>query len=226
MKTGCVLALFVLMAFSSYAQKRYVHLHGGPKVGLNVVIPDYNLQFTDELTEALRSGYAGVFVELGLGKNLAVQSEGLVEQFGFQWKYGEYHPHIIEKVSYFNIPVILKCKFGGFSVYGGYQWGILNFAERKMKDPKYDSPYGIDSEMSMYEFSWHSANDMYAKSTKSVLVGIEYNSPFGFGCSLRYVRGLTDITVAGFDSIYSEGDYLYNTYISTGLHWSFGAKRR
>lgn len=219
MKTCYIIILSFLFASTSVAQNKFFSIHGGPKAGLNILLPEYNLWFTDKVEYHPSSGYAGAFVEFGLGKHLAVQAEGLAEQFTFTWYYNPYT--IKERASYISIPVIVKFKLRGFSFYGGYQWGIFNFAERKMNgnDPGRGAAWPYDDH-------WHSANSMYANNIKSVLLGIEYTTSFGLGFTMRYVKGLTDMTMSGLTSVFIEDDHIYNTYVSAGIQWSFGPKRK
>jgi hypothetical protein len=217
MKTYCIIIFLSLACHFLFAQNKFISVHAGPKVCAIVVMPQYDLWFTDKFGKGLSWG-AGAFVELGLGERFALQVEGLSEQFNFVWKYDEFK--IFEKFSYISVPVIAKFKLQGFGLYAGYQWAHLNFAERKMEQYGPSDPYGLDK---IYEYDWHSANRMYAKTSNAVLFGVEYTSRLGLGFSVRYVKGLTDLTVPDIrNSIFVTNDEIYNSYVSVGVYWSFG----
>lgn len=223
MKIYCTIIFLSLASHLLSAQDKFISIHGGPKVGGNGVFPDHKLWFTDklEMSGGALSWQFGAFVEVGLGQRFAIQLEGLNDQFAFQWKYGEFT--IIEKVCYIDVPILAKFRLRRFALYGGYQWGHLNFAERKMEQYGPDDPYGLDK---IYEYDWHSANRMYTKTANSVLFGVEYTTRPGLGFSVRYVKGLTDLTVPDIrNSIYLTDDEIYNSYFSLAAYWSFGRKR-
>ncbi|MBX2896891.1 MAG: PorT family protein [Cyclobacteriaceae bacterium] len=213
-----ILSLFLcLLGFSLHAQSTKVSLRGGPKIGLDLSIPN-KAWFTDEIYSS--GGNAGGFVEIGLGRYFAVQTEALVEQHSYSWQYGNIYS-IREKFSYFNFPVLIKYKIKRFRIYGGYQWSVFNFAERKMNEFD-DGSSGINQAALSYRYNWYNANQMYRNRSAAILFGLDYSSPKGFGLTYRFTKGLSDITLPGIGSIYLEEDHIYNSYFTIGTQYTFG----
>jgi hypothetical protein len=166
--------------------------------------------------------HAGVFLEIPLVKNLALQPEILFYEGGYYWytpeKFdasganGDYD--VNEQLGYVSVPVLLKYKIKSFGVYVGVQPDFLIFTMRDIE--------GRGTSANEDDFRKDYKNGVYL----SGVGGIEYTFRFGLGVSARYQLGLTDIAQSTELGIYQRGNKINTNAFLYGIHWRFGKPRK
>lgn len=172
-----ILAAVVLVSATSYAQTFQLGIKGGVNVS-NFTGGD----FKDFDEKALIGFHAGAFVSFFLGENFALQPEVLFSSQGAKLEKAGVEQNM--KLSYVNVPVMLKYRFnGGFYLEAGPQIGF------KVSENTDDMPI----------------ND-FAKSTDlSIAGGLGFHSNIGLGIGARYTAGISK--VGDFDSENIDPDF-------------------
>ena len=159
-----VIALFFASS-SAFAQKFEI----GAKGGIN--ISNFTgTSWQDASSKSLVGFHVGGFISFFLGDNFAIQPEVLFSTQGAKVTDSAFSSNV--KVSYINIPVMLKYRFnGGFYVEAGPQIGF--------KSSESNNGETISN---------------FAKSTDlSLAAGIGYHSKIGLGIGARYTAGLSKV---------------------------------
>lgn len=156
-----ILTVALFASITTYAQKFEI----GAKAGLNVS----NFTGSNIETESLVGYHFGGFISFFLGNKFAITPELLYSSQGAKFESGS--QTINQKVSYINIPVLLKYRtIGGFYLEAGPQIGFKTGG----------SSATLDS---------------LTKSTDvSIAAGIGFHSKIGLGIGARYTAGLSTVS--------------------------------
>lgn len=160
-----IVAAFLLVSATGFAQTFQLGIKGGVNIS-NFTGGD----FKDLDNKALVGFHAGGFVSFFFGDHLALQPEVLFSSQGAKLESAGEEQNL--KVSYVNIPVLLKYRFtGGFYLEAGPQIGF------KVSEKTDDMPI-----------------DDFAKSTDiSIAGGLGWHSDMGLGIGARYTAGISKV---------------------------------
>ncbi len=160
-----LLFIFLLAGTTTFAQ----HFELGLKAGANISNFTGNSNIDQVKANTLVGFHAGGFVSLFVGDHFAIQPEVLFSTQGAKIDDGGTKSDY--KLSYINVPVMLKYRFtGGFYLEAGPQVGF------KVNEK-------VDG-----------TSEDFAKSTDlSIAGGIGYHSPIGLGIGARYTAGLSKL---------------------------------
>lgn len=160
-----IVAACLLMSVTSFAQTFQLGIKGGVNISN---FTGGNFENLDK--KSLVGFHAGGFVSFFFGDNLALQPEVLFSSQGAKLENAGDKQNL--KVSYINVPVLLKYRFnGGFYLEAGPQIGF------KVSEDIDDMPV-----------------EDFAKSTDlSVAGGLGFHSSSGLGIGARYTAGLSKV---------------------------------
>ena len=177
--------LLLLFANKSFSQKFEL----GLKVG-----PNFATQKLSTITsvESITGYHLGGFVYFKLSILFGIQVEGQYSKLGSEFQINQ----LINKnnLGYINIPVLIRNDFGPLNLHFGPQFGIMTNALDELKN-------SIKSQFLDRDFS--------------LIVGLGLRLPANFGLTVRYIKGLkniTDINVSNTDT--------KNTVIQVSLKYS------
>jgi hypothetical protein len=158
-------AALLLVGYTGMAQTFQLGVKGGVNVS-NFTGGD----FGDIDKKALVGFHAGAFINFQFGDHLGLQPEVLFSSQGAKLESAGESENI--KLSYINIPVLLKYRFtGGFYLEAGPQIGFK--VSEKIGDEDVED---------------------FAKSTDlSVAGGLGWHSSSGFGLGARYTAGISKV---------------------------------
>ena len=155
----------LLISTVSFAQRFQLGVKGG------VNISNFTGDFEDVDKKALIGFHAGAFINFKFGNNLSLQPEVLFSTQGA--KFEDAGEEVDVKVSYVNIPVMLKYKFdGGFYLEAGPQFGFKT---------------GED-------FGDNTVDDVAESTDIAIAGGLGYHSSMGLGIGARYIAGLSKVS--------------------------------
>ena len=171
-KIICFYSLSVLLIFSSYSQKFELGLKAGPNFATQKISTITNPQ-------SITGYHLGGFMYLKLPIIFGIQVEGQYSKLGSEFQINQ----LINKnnLGYINIPVLIRNDFGPLNLHFGPQFGIMTNALDELKN-------SIKSQFLDRDFS--------------LIVGLGLRLPAKFGLTVRYVKGLkniTDINVSNID---------------------------
>lgn len=160
-----IVAACLLMSATSFAQTFQLGIKGGVNISN---FTGGNFENLDK--KSLVGFHAGGFVSFFFGDNLALQPEVLFSSQGAKLENAGDKQNL--KVSYINVPVLLKYRFnGGFYLEAGPQIGF------KVNESTDDMPV-----------------EDFARSTDlSVAGGLGFHSSSGLGIGARYTAGLSKV---------------------------------
>lgn len=160
-----IVAACLLMSATSFAQTFQLGIKGGVNISN---FTGGNFENLDK--KSLVGFHAGGFLSFFFGDNLALQPEVLFSSQGAKLEDAGDKQNL--KVSYINVPVLLKYRFnGGFYLEAGPQIGF------KVSEDIDDMPV-----------------EDFAKSTDlSVAGGLGFHSSSGLGIGARYTAGLSKV---------------------------------
>ena len=165
-KAITIFFLFFLLSNISYSQKLELGLKGGT---------NFATQKLNGISgaESITGYHIGGFLYFKLPILFGIQVEGQYSTQGSEFQINQ----VINKnnLRYINIPILIRNDFGPFNFHFGPQFGILTDAF-SLKGVK------------------NSIKDQFLGRDFSVVVGIAVRLPANFGLSLRYVRGLRNIS--------------------------------
>lgn len=169
------------------------------KIGLKAGATGSNINISgieDEGSPDMKIGfYAGILSDIGISESFSVAPELFYSQMGA--KESEDGDKSKLDLGYINLPVLLKYKTLGLSVFLGPQISYLISAKSKFNSETED------------------VKDGYDKTDISGVIGAGYTLMNGFGFDARYQVGLTDIIKES-----GEGK-LKNNAIMVGIHYYF-----
>ena len=165
-KAITIFFLFFLLSNISYSQKLELGLKGGT---------NFATQKLNGISgvESITGYHIGGFLYFKLPILFGIQVEGQYSTQGSEFQINQ----VINKnnLRYINIPILIRNDFGPFNFHFGPQFGILTDAF-SLKGVK------------------NSIKDQFLGRDFSIVVGIAVRLPANFGLSLRYVRGLRNIS--------------------------------
>ena len=165
-KVITIFFLFFLLSNISYSQKLELGLKGGT---------NFATQKLNGISgaESITGYHIGGFLYFKLPILFGIQVEGQYSTQGSEFQINQ----VINKnnLRYINIPILIRNDFGPFNFHFGPQFGILTDAF-SLKGVK------------------NSIKDQFLGRDFSVVVGIAVRLPANLGLSIRYVRGLTNIS--------------------------------
>ena len=163
-KSIVILSLLVSFSPLLFAQGFQI----GAKAGVNISNFTGG-NFEDVSKSALVGFHIGGLINFMFGSSVSLQPEVLFSTQGAKLEKAGVEEDF--KVSYVNIPIMLKYKFnGGFYLEAGPQFGFLNKAE----------------------LNGNSIEDNIKKSDVSLGLGVGWDLPIGLKLDARYNMGLTD----------------------------------
>ena len=165
-KAITIFFLFFLLSNISYSQKLELGLKGGT---------NFATQKLNGISgvESITGYHIGGFLYFKLPILFGIQVEGQYSTQGSEFQINQ----VINKnnLRYINIPILIRNDFGPFNFHFGPQFGILTDAF-SLKGVK------------------NSIKDQFLGRDFSFVVGIAVRLPANLGLSIRYVRGLTNIS--------------------------------
>ena len=163
-KIICFYSLSVLLFFSSYSQKFEFGLKAGPNFASQKISTITNPQ-------SITGYHLGGFMYLKLPIIFGIQVEGQYSKLGSEFQINQ----LINKnnLGYINIPVLIRNDFGPLNLHFGPQFGIMTNALDELKN-------SIKSQFLDRDFS--------------LIVGLGLRLPANFGLTVRYVKGLKNIS--------------------------------
>ena len=165
-KAITIFFLFFLLSNISYSQKLELGLKGGT---------NFATQKLNGISgvESITGYHIGGFLYFKLPILFGIQVEGQYSTQGSEFQINQ----VINKnnLRYINIPILIRNDFGPFNFHFGPQFGILTDAF-SLKGVK------------------NSIKDQFLGRDFSIVVGIAVRLPVNLGLSLRYVRGLRNIS--------------------------------
>tara|TARA_B100002052_G_scaffold210792_1_gene192815 strand:- start:811 stop:1413 length:603 start_codon:yes stop_codon:yes gene_type:complete len=165
-KAITIFFLFFLLSNISYSQKLELGLKGGT---------NFATQKLNGISgvESITGYHIGGFLYFKLPILFGIQVEGQYSTQGSEFQINQ----LINKnnLRYINIPILIRNDFGPFNFHFGPQFGILTdaFSLKGLKN---------------------SIKDQFLGRDFSIVVGIAVRLPANLGLSLRYVRGLRNIS--------------------------------
>ena len=165
-KAITIFFLFFLLSNISYSQKLELGLKGGT---------NFATQKLNGISgvESITGYHIGGFLYFKLPILFGIQVEGQYSTQGSEFQINQ----VINKnnLRYINIPILIRNDFGPFNFHFGPQFGILTDAF-SLKGVK------------------NSIKDQFLGRDFSIVVGIAVRLPANLGLSLRYVKGLRNIS--------------------------------
>ena len=168
-KSISVFFLFFLITNISFSQK--IKLELGIKAG-----PNFSTQKLSTITgvESVTGYHVGGFLYFKLPILFGIQVEGQYSTQGSEFQVNQ----IINKnnLSYLNIPILIRNDFGPFNFHFGPQFGLLTDAKLSVDGIKND----FKNQLLDRDFSF--------------VAGLGVRLPANLGLTLRYVKGLKNIS--------------------------------
>tara|TARA_B100001123_G_C15089819_1_gene939163 strand:+ start:433 stop:1041 length:609 start_codon:yes stop_codon:yes gene_type:complete len=166
-KSISIFFLFFLISNISFSQKLELGIKAGPNFATQKLI---NITGIESVT-----GYhLGGFLYFKLPILFGIQVEGQYSTQGSEFQVNQ----IINKnnLSYINVPILIRNDFGPFNFHFGPQFGILTDAKLTANGVK------------------NSIKNQFLNRDFSFVAGIAVRLPLNLGISLRYVKGLKNIS--------------------------------
>jgi len=162
-----VLFLIILGSSSAFSQK----LNVGLKVGSNFATQKLS---SIQGVESIAGYHIGGFVYFKLPFLFGIQVEGQYSTQGSEFQVNQ----IINKnnLSYLNIPILIRNDFGPFNFHFGPQFGLLTDAKLSVNGVKNN----FKNQLLDRDFSF--------------VAGLGVRLPENLGLTLRYVKGLSNIS--------------------------------
>ena len=195
-KSISIFFLLFLILNSSFSQKLELGLKGGT---------NFATQKLSNITgvESVKGYHIGGYLYFKLPILFGIQVEGQYSTQGSEFQVGQ----IINKnnLRYINVPILIRNDFGPFNFHFGPQFGILTDA------------INLNSVKS-------SIKDQFLGRDFSIVVGLAVRLPANLGISLRYVKGLKNITDPNISNVDTK-----NTMFQLSLKYSliqWGIKKK
>mgnify|MGYP001320672183 FL=1 len=195
-KSISIFFLLFLILNSSFSQKLELGLKGGT---------NFATQKLSNITgvESVTGYHIGGFLYFKLPILFGIQVEGQYSTQGSEFQVGQ----IINKnnLRYINVPILIRNDFGPFNFHFGPQFGILTDA------------INLNSVKS-------SIKDQFLGRDFSIVAGLAVRLPANLGISLRYVKGLKNITDPNISNVDTK-----NTMFQLSLKYSliqWGIKKK
>ena len=195
-KSISIFFLLFLILNSSFSQKLELGLKGGT---------NFATQKLSNITgvESVTGYHIGGYLYFKLPILFGIQVEGQYSTQGSEFQVGQ----IINKnnLRYINVPILIRNDFGPFNFHFGPQFGILTDA------------INLNSVKS-------SIKDQFLGRDFSIVAGLGVRLPANLGISLRYIKGLKNISDPNISNIDTK-----NTMFQLSLKYSltkWGSKKK
>ena len=195
-KSISIFFLLFLILNSSFSQKLELGLKGGT---------NFATQKLSNITgvESVTGYHIGGYLYFKLPILFGIQVEGQYSTQGSEFQVGQ----IINKnnLRYINVPILIRNDFGPFNFHFGPQFGILTDA------------INLNAVKS-------SIKDQFLGRDFSIVAGLAVRLPANLGISLRYVKGLKNITDPNISNVDTK-----NTMFQLSLKYSliqWGIKKK
>jgi len=187
------LLVIICVFFATYSQAKNVRF--GLKSGLNFVTTvGEDAGHPDNKTGL----YLGGFMNAHITKGFFFHPE---LSYSIQGRYMDDKDNKI-KISYINLPLLLKMTLGGSNkahLYAGPQMGFLLNAEQETKQAKVTEIKDISDSMNAIDFSLN--------------LGFSFEVNYNLAIDIRYNRSLT--------KLFKDGNKVYNELIQLGASYTF-----
>ena len=195
-KSISIFFLLFLILNSSFSQKLELGIKGGT---------NFETQKLSNITgvESVTGYHIGGFLYFKLPILFGIQVEGQYSTQGSEFQVGQ----IINKnnLRYINVPILIRNDFGPFNFHFGPQFGILTDA------------INLNSVKS-------SIKDQFLGRDFSIVAGLGVRLPANLGISLRYIKGLKNISDPNISNVNTK-----NTMFQLSLKYSliqWGIKKK
>ena len=167
--TKNILLLFFTFFFSLNVYSQKFEL--GFKGGVNSATQKLS---TIQGVESITGYHLGAFTYIKLPLIFGIQAEAQYSTQGGKFELSQ----VVNKnnLSYLNIPVLIRSDFGPFNFHFGPQFGLLTGANLSLNGIK------------------NNIKDQFSDRDFSIVVGIGLRLPARLGVSLRYVKGLKNVS--------------------------------
>ena len=189
--------LVLLISNISFSQKLELGLKGGT---------NFATQKLSSITgvESVTGYHLGGFLYFKLPILFGIQIEGQYSTQGSEFQVGQ----VINKnnLRYINVPILIRNDFGPFNFHFGPQFGILTDA------------------INLNSFK-SSIKDQFLGRDFSILAGIAVRLPANFGISLRYVKGLKNISDPNISNVDTKNSMFQLSLKYSLIQWGIKKKK-
>ena len=197
-KSISIFFLLFLILNSSFSQKLELGLKGGT---------NFATQKLSNITgvESVTGYHIGGFLYFKLPILFGLQVEGQYSTQGSEFQVGQ----IINKnnLRYINVPILIRNDFGPFNFHFGPQFGILTDA------------INLNSVKS-------SIKDQFLGRDFSIVAGLGVRLPANLGISLRYIKGLKNISDPNISNIDTKNTMFQLSLKYSLIKWGIKKKKK
>ena len=197
-KSISIFFLLFLILNSSFSQKLELGLKGGT---------NFATQKLSNITgvESVTGYHIGGFLYFKLPILFGIQVEGQYSTQGSEFQVGQ----IINKnnLRYINVPILIRNDFGPFNFHFGPQFGILTDA------------INLNSVKS-------SIKDQFLGRDFSIVAGLGIRLPANLGLSLRYIKGLKNISDPNISNIDTKNTMFQLSLKYSLIKWGIKKKKK
>lgn len=197
-KSISIFFLLFLILNSSFSQKLELGLKGGT---------NFATQKLSNITgvESVTGYHIGGYLYFKLPILFGIQVEGQYSTQGSEFQVGQ----IINKnnLRYINVPILIRNDFGPFNFHFGPQFGILTDA------------INLNSVKS-------SIKDQFLGRDFSIVAGLGVRLPANLGISLRYIKGLKNISDPNISNIDTKNTMFQLSLKYSLIKWGIKKKKK
>ena len=197
-KSISIFFLLFLILNSSFSQKLELGIKGGT---------NFATQKLSNITgvESVTGYHIGGFLYFKLPILFGIQVEGQYSTQGSEFQVGQ----IINKnnLRYINVPILIRNDFGPFNFHFGPQFGILTDA------------INLNSVKS-------SIKDQFLGRDFSIVAGLGVRLPANLGLSLRYIKGLKNISDPNISNIDTKNTMFQLSLKYSLIKWGIKKKKK
>ena len=197
-KSISIFFLLFLILNSSFSQKLELGLKGGT---------NFATQKLSNITgvESVTGYHIGGYLYFKLPILFGIQVEGQYSTQGSEFQVGQ----IINKnnLRYINVPILIRNDFGPFNFHFGPQFGILTDA------------INLNSVKS-------SIKDQFLGRDFSIVAGLGVRLPANLGLSLRYIKGLKNISDPNISNIDTKNTMFQLSLKYSLIQWGIKKKKK
>ena len=197
-KSISIFFLLFLILNSSFSQKLELGIKGGT---------NFATQKLSNITgvESVTGYHIGGFLYFKLPILFGIQVEGQYSTQGSEFQVGQ----IINKnnLRYINVPILIRNDFGPFNFHFGPQFGILTDA------------INLNSVKS-------SIKDQFLGRDFSIVAGLAVRLPANLGISLRYIKGLKNISDPNISNIDTKNTMFQLSLKYSLIKWGIKKKKK
>ena len=197
-KSISIFFLLFLILNSSFSQKLELGLKGGT---------NFATQKLSNITgvESVTGYHIGGFLYFKLPILFGIQVEGQYSTQGSEFQVGQ----IINKnnLRYINVPILIRNDFGPFNFHFGPQFGILTDAIN-------------------FNSAKSSIKDQFLGRDFSIVAGLGVRLPANLGLSLRYIKGLKNISDPNISNIDTKNTMFQLSLKYSLIKWGIKKKKK